>query len=407
MVVGERVRSRLWPIPAAAAVVAGLAAVLLATTRPADDREWGTGDPSSTRGLLEVLTGSSLTVTALVLSLQVVALQLAATQYSPRLLRTYVRDRVIQLALSVLIATFVFSLVTLALVSTVQRTARLSVLVAVGLGLASVGALVGVVAHIVASLRVETMMAGIHTDASNVIEGHLRDLDDPGELPEGPATAVQARRSGFLQVIDRRRLSSWARQRGAVVQIDALPGDHVLEGARLGRVVGPPGVPPPGTLLIGHERTPDDDPAYGLVQISDIAVRALSPGVNDPTTAVHGVGHLAALLDQLVRYPLGMPRVTRDDSGHVRLVEAQRGLSDYLEVAFAPVLRAGSANPRVLLALVELLAVADRHPGGTEAVAEQLDRLVGAVQRDLVDPSDVHRVLEAAAQVSRRGVAHR
>ena len=109
-VLGERLRSRLWPIPALAAGMAGLAAVALSALRPSEPDRW-LGDPDSVRGLLEVLAGSSLTVVALVFSLQVVALQLAATQYSPRLLRTYARDRVIQAALAVLISTFVFSLV--------------------------------------------------------------------------------------------------------------------------------------------------------------------------------------------------------------------------------------------------------------------------------------------------------
>ena len=165
-VLAERLRSQLWPIPALAAALALLLGVAASAIRaPAGSGPVG-ADPASARGILEVLAGSSLTVVALVLSLQVVALQLAASQYSPRLLRTYARDWVVQVSLGVLIATFVFSITTLALFGASQRTPSASVVIGLLLGLGCVAALVAVVAHIVTSLRVETSMADLHEDAA-------------------------------------------------------------------------------------------------------------------------------------------------------------------------------------------------------------------------------------------------
>jgi len=410
-VVVERLRSRLWPIPALAATVAALVAGVLSTIRPesATAPLWWPGEPASARGLLEVLAGSSLTVVALVFSLQVVALQLAATQYSPRLLRTYARDPWIQASLSVLIATFVFSLVTLGLFGTVDRPPRISVTVAVLLGLASVGALVGVVAHIVASLRVETMMADIHADADRVIRRTFTG-DDVGAPPvDWPAPAragdagsvVSSPRAGFVQSVDRSRLLRWAAKHGAFVQVDASAGTHVLAGRPLATVwpsrddtqaVG-------RTFTIGYERTPDEDPGFGLMQLGDVAVRALSPSVNDPTTAVHAIGHLAALVGGIARRGGAVYRGVAAD-GVVRVVMALPTSPQMLTLVCRPVVRSGASHPQALMAVLDLLRYAGECGAASpETLQDEVDYVLRAAERGLDDPIDRRRLREAAAAV--------
>ena len=403
-VLGERLRSRLWPIPALAAGVAGLAAVALSALRPSEPDRW-LGDPDSVRGLLEVPAGSSLTVVALVFSLQVVALQLAATQYSPRLLRTYARDRVIQAALAVLISTFVFSLVTLALVGAGEAAPVVSVGVAVALGLGSVAALVGVVAHIVTSLRVETMMADLHEDAAAVVAGLYADEDAFGAARldlRGPGSPVPAQRAGFVQAVDRAGLARWAAESGCRVRVDVAPGDHVLAGRPMARVWADGRVDTQrvaDAVLVGHERTPDEDPAFGLVQLVDVALRALSPGVNDPTTARHAIGHLASLVAELAARPLGTDRVTSGPDGEPRVWEAQPSLDDLLELTCDPIARSAGDNPEVQLDLLRLLEEARRTGGGSASAvagrhAEYLER---AARRGVRDEQDLHRVQSAVA----------
>jgi uncharacterized membrane protein len=410
-VVTERLRTRLWPIPAVAATVAALAAGGLSTLRPESDAAplWWPGEPASARGLLEVLAGSSLTVVALVFSLQVVALQLAATQYSPRLLRTYARDPWIQASLSVLIATFVFSLVTLGLFGTVDRPPRVSVTIAVLLGLASVGALVGVVAHIVASLRVETMMADIHADADRVVRQTFTG-DDVGAPPvDWPAPAragdtgsrVSSPRAGFVQSVDRPRLVRWAAEHDAFVQVDASAGTHVLAGRPLATVwpsmddtaaVG-------RTFLIGYERTPDEDPGFGLMQLVDVAVRALSPSVNDPTTAVHAIGHLASLVGGMSRLGGAVNRGVGPD-GAVRVVMPLPSSSQLLTMVCRPVVRSGAAHPQALMAVLDLLGYAGECGAASlETLQNEVDYVLRAAERGLDDPTDRRRLREAAAAV--------
>lgn len=410
-VVAERFRSRLWPIPTLAAGLAAIVAALLSTLRPEATTVplWWPGEPASARGLLEVLAGSSLTVVALVFSLQVVALQLAATQYSPRLLRTYSRDAWIQASLSVLIATFVFSLVTLGLFGTVDRPPRVSVTVAVLLGLASVGALVGVVAHIVASLRVETMMAEISADAERVLVATLDSADvglPPVDWP-APAragddgTAVAAPKSGFVQSVDRSKLARWAAKHDAFVHVDTSAGTHVLAGRQVARVW--PSMDDAQavaeSVLIGHERTPDEDPAFGLVQLVDIAVRALSPSVNDPTTAVHAIGHLAAMTAKITHRSGAVHRATGPD-GDVRALVALPSAAELLSLVCRPIVRSGAAHPEALLAVVDLLQYASERGSVDDAtLRDEADYLLRAAERGLDDADDLDAVRTAAARV--------
>lgn len=425
-VLGERSRSRLWPIPASAAVLAGVAAVLLSTVRPEPQAEsvFWPGEPSSARGLLEVLAGTSLTVVALVFSLFLVALQLAASQYSPRLLRTFARDPWVQASLAVLLSTFVFSLMTLALFGTTDRPPRISVAVAMVLGLAGVGALVGAVAHIVSSLRVETVMNDTHGDASRVIHAShetaelaARPADwPPAGSPGTAASELSAPRSGFVQAVARPRLVSWAERHAAYVQLDVTPGDHVLDGRPLGRVwfddtgrvdpeAGADDAADVGEIasavMIGYERTPDEDPAFGITQLVDVAARALSPSMNDPTTAVNAIGHVAALLGQVAESDRGAFRLSRGKDETVRLVERQRTLTEYLATACQPLVRAGGSHPQVLLALVNLLDyVRAGASDAASAVDAELAYLQRGAERDLEDETDREAVRAAARRLT-------
>jgi uncharacterized membrane protein len=409
-VLGERLRSRLWPIPALAATLAAILAAALSTLRPESTAGllWWPGEAASARGLLEVLAGSSLTVVALVFSLHVVALQLAASQYSPRLLRTYARDVVVQLSLAVLIATFVFSLVTLALFGSADRPPRISVVVAVALGLGSVAALVGVVAHIVSSLRVETMMAELHADASAVIRQAYQTADDgaPAYRTNAPIRRerhpFRAARSGFVQAIDHAHLVRWATRHDVVVVVDVSPGTHVLSGQALGwadaSTDGAEAELSPA-VLIGHERTPDEDPGFGMLQLVDISLRALSPGINDPTTALHAVGHLTSLLLEIAALHPASVTTTPDEDGNPRVVQARPTLGDHLEDTCRPLVRAGASDPQILLAIARLLTAVGPLADASEtpAIHRTAAYVEGAADRSIADQSDLATIRDALA----------
>lgn len=406
-VLKERIQSRLWPTPALGAAVAVVLALALSGAGRTTDGRW-VGDAAASRALLQVLAGSSLTVVALVFSLHVVALQLAASLYSPRLLRTYARDWAIQAAMAVLIATFAFCLVTLATFGAAPGVPEVSITVAVLLGLACVGALVGVVSHIVTSLRVETMMAGLHTDAEVVIGTWVdvpRALEsgerlEPRVVGQSPAR-IRAERAGFVQAVNSSHLAGWAHDAGVLVRVDVVAGEHVLSGQVLARVWGIDQTDLAAAkvardFLVGFERTPDQDPEFGIVQLVDIALRAMSPSLHDPTTAVHALGHLASLLTDVATAPDGVDIVVRDEEDNARVWLATRSLTDFLQTTCKPVVRVAADDPDVMAANTRLLGAVRRSggPASHDAVDEELAYVERCVRRTMTDEADLERVLD-------------
>jgi uncharacterized membrane protein len=401
-VITERLRSTLWPTPTVAALIAAAVAVALAAMTPQQpDWRWWPTDPLAAEGLMEVLAGSSLTVVALVFSLHVVALQLAASQYSPRLLRTYARDWIVQTAMAVLIATFVFCLVTLAAWAGMPVTPGFSVAVATVLGIASIAALVGVVAHIVASLRVETLMAGIHEDTAPVIDAAYGAIEQfPQDIPETRVT-LRAPRSGFVQSVNRDRIARWAGQRRAFVLVEAFAGTHVLRGQALGFVAAEDHDVPrdlsdvADAVLLGRERTPEEDPGFGLAQLVDVAQRALGISVNDPTTARHAIGHLTAQLLQICGSGGGQGLVTKDSDGVVRVCQTLPTPAEHLRNTFRPLARSSGGEPEVVKDLSRLLdLVVECAPVLADEVRGHAEYLSRCIERDMADPADREEALE-------------
>jgi uncharacterized membrane protein len=336
------------------------------------------GGPSAARGILSTIAGSVISVTTLLFSLTIVTLQLASSQYSPRLLQTFVRDRIVQVCLGVLLGTFVYALVVLRSVRSAGDSdggsafvPRLSVTVGFLLALASVAALVTFLAHQTRQLRVETMMGDVSTEATATIRrlGTRLDSDDSPDEPlaDVPASArpVCARRSGFLVRTAEELLVAELSRRGAVLRLDRRPGDSVVAGTPLAWVwVDDEAAPVPveelATALeryveLSVERSAAADPSYGLRKLVDIAARALSPGINDPTTAVHALSHISALMAQLSVRDTWHRRVSGDD-GVPRLLLPSWDHAALLDLSVTQVRSYGRQDTTVVERLFALLA---------------------------------------------------
>ena len=407
-VVPDAVRTQLWPLPAAAVVLAVIAGAGLPRLDSSLDDGWLTehsdilfgGGPDAARSVLAAIAGSLITVTALTFSLTVVTLQLASSQFSPRLLRTFTTDRVVQGTLALFLATFVYSLTVLRTVRSqdagqAEFVPQLSVTIAYVLAVASVLALVGFLAHLVREIRVDTMLRNVHHEASLTLAAALPTGDDDSQqrVPQVPPTAdrVMASASGFLTAVDDESLLDAAVRAGACVMIDRAPGSSLVEGTPVARVWANGGSALSGDRLAGlrdavaaalgtgFERTSAQDIGFGLRQLTDVAVKSLSPGINDPTTAIHALGHSSALLCELAARDPG-PRVLDDDDGIVRVVLAGPDLADLLDLAVSQPRRYGAAEPQVLARLFTLLAElawsTDR-PEHRRDIARQLTRLRG------------------------------
>ncbi|ORB93489.1 hypothetical protein B1T44_01665 [Mycobacterium persicum] len=429
----EGLRTRLWPVPAVGVVTAVVMGVALPEFDSIVDPHMPSGlsaylfggGADAARELLSAIATSLVTVTSLTFSLTLVTLQLASSQYTPRLLRTFAADRVVQRTLALFLATFAYSLTVLRTVrnSTSQRTEfvpQIAVTVSYLLAMASVLALVVFLGHLVRQIRIETILGHVSTEARATAHRVLDPLDerrndDPPSLPREHAVIV-ARSSGFLVEVDEEAVFKAAMDASAVVWIDRQVGSFLVEGVPMAFCwSAKPGSPLDEervTLLrkrvcdavrTGLERTTTQDVGYGLRQLTDVVIRALSPGINDPTTAVHGLSSGTAVLCHLVGYSLGR-KVFRDDSGSPRVVVSRPDLADMLDVVCTQVQQYGAKDFVVLARLLSMLrevAWTTSVPEHRRAIADHLVRLrqaAGEQDFDAVRRSQIDHLARAVGE---------
>lgn len=425
----DAARTQLWPLPTTGVVIAVSVGILVPQLDAAVDDtlpQWlqavvFDGDGDAARTVLDAVASSLITVTALTFSLTVVTLQLASSQFSPRLLRTFTQDLFVQLTLAVFLATFTYSLTVLRSVSGGQSqqvfVPRLAVTTSYLLAVCSVIGLVLFLAHLTRQIRPEMILHRVHVDTSQAIKHNLskRDTQSPQEpvmavAPPG-AKPLKIPESGFLLRVDHARLLKKAVETDAFLTVTALPGDFLVGDTPVGQVWSAHGfLASPdldqtraafaASLHIGQERAAAHDVAFGLRQLTDVVNKALSPGINDPTTAVHALGHVSALLSELAQCQLG-PLVVRDEQGQARVWVNQPHLADLLDLSMTQPRRYGASDPIVLARLMQVLAELALHvrPDDREVVARQLDRLVDAATLQGFDAASQRAVADQADQV--------
>lgn len=377
------------------------------------------GGASEARQLLSSIASGLITTVSLTFSLTVVVFQLASSQYSPRLLRLFPRDGVTRATLGLLAGTFVYALTLLRTVRE-DQVPRFSVTLAFVLTAAGVLLLVVFLGHIVTELRVETMLRRVHREHDRVVEDLFVDT---GPAATGPSTPfddddwmfVATRSSGFVVAVDEADLVDAARDAGALVEILRTVGDHVTAGTPLARIHATDAAADladavRSAVVVAYERSSAQDLGFGVEQLADVCAKALSPGVNDPTTARRAIGHLASVYSDLVGRDLS-PRRLRDPGGALRVVVPQPSFARLLEAGLGPVRTFGSGDVVVLGETMALLQdVAWNAPDAPRRadVAAQRDRLLAAARRDLADPADVEDVAAGAERVTAalRGTWH-
>jgi len=429
--VTDAVRTQLWPLPALAVIVAVVLGIALPTLDAAvDDRLpqglaallFG-GGPEAARAVLQAIAGSLITVTSLTFSLTVVTLQLASSQFSPRLLRTFSSDRFVHATLALFLATFAFALTVLRSVRTETSQSpsfvpEISVTVAYALTIASIVGLVLFLAHLTREIRVETMMRKVNAETRATMD-RVFPAHRPSRQPL-PATGagsmnIRRSRSGFLTGLNKNALLRAAREAGAVIRIDREPGSSLVEGVPFATVWPLP----PRTALspetaeqlreqinaavdTGFERTNVQDVGFGFRQLSDVAARALSPGINDPTTAVHVIGHLSDLLCRLSDRSPG-PEVLTDDSDEIRVILAQPRFGDFLDLALAQPRQYGAGDPAVaerLLVLLRELSWREEREDYNGEVLIQLAQMREAIAARVYTSVERRRLLNLADAVT-------
>jgi uncharacterized membrane protein len=367
-VILESLRDSLWLMPALLTLGAiALAAItvevdrrLLANQRADFYLAFG-GGAEGARGVLTAIGSTVITVTGVIFSVTIVALQLASSQFTPLVLRRFVGDRANQLVLGVFIATFTYTLLVLRVVRSVAQDAQafvpsISVATAIGLALLSIGLLIFFIHHVARSIQASVIIDRATRDTLDVLDRVLPATNDEGDRElgsgdlRGPPLSIVSERAGYVQAIDEGALFDLACRASATIRMDQRIGAYLLPGTTLVSIWPCDPIPEDTTdtvqqaFALGPERTLSDDLELGVRQVTDIALRALSPSLNDPTTAMICFDRLAEIVARVGSRPT--PRIVRRSDGAC-LISRRQTFEDVAETAFGLTRRAVAADPIV------------------------------------------------------------
>ncbi len=417
-----RVRTSYWFVPGllvaaasalAAALIAGDAAVQTRGIAGLDRIDL-TG-PEGARALLSTIAGSAITVAALVFSITMVVLSTASAQFGPRLLRNFMRHNATQVVMGTFVGTFVYCLITLAAVR--ADADRLFVPQSAVAG----GLVLGVLAFALLFYFIDHVSRFVQAghvidDVARSLERALRrsfperadaparrtpddeesDDDRAMQNDEQAARTIVAARSGYVEAISTPDLVALAEAGDFVIRVVCRPGHFVIAGRPLafavpaGRVDEELAARIARSILTGPERTSTQDPEFAVHQLVEVALRALSPGINDPYTAMNCIDRLAAALSVLAGRALPS-RYVRDAGGRVRLVTDPFTYGGIVEAAFNQIRQAASGNLAVslrLLEAVEVVARGDLPEPFHEALRLQVDAIREAASEQFHAQSD-------------------
>lgn len=364
-------RSSFWFLPALIVIVLiGVALAVIEMDRQFGDvlmqwsPRWFDNDPEGARSILQAIAGSMATVAGVVFSITIVALTLASTQYSPRVMRNFMRDRFNQAMLGIFIGVFIYCLVVMRSISGGNGTfvPSLALLVALVLAIVASGTFIFFIHHIAASIQASELTKAITKETSVALNeafppgGSIQQESGQGLEQEMTWQPLPAQDVGYIQTVDLQALVDFACAHDTIVRMDCGVGDFVAPGWAMASIAS---VEPVSSTMVEEinliyaidgYRTIDQDAAYGFRQLVDIALKALSPGINDTTTAVTCIEHLTALLSHCAPYPERTPWQRRD--GVLRLIEKPHSFAYLVALAFEQIRENAKANTEILLRLM-------------------------------------------------------
>ncbi len=422
-----RISSSLWFVPLGLVFSAIALAVLLIAAdvtlgsdwiRP-DSTVFGVG-AAGARGMLTAIAGSMMTVASLTFSLTISTLATASSQYTSRLIRNFMRDRLNQFVLGYFVGLFAYCLVVLRTIRSGddETTFVPSIAVMGGLLLAfvSIGVLIFFIHHIAESIQVGIILRRVTEETVQAIDelfpaevgesaavagsrtgeiGASPDDDDAVDVPDRHGWyAVSAERFGYVQSLDAKGLLAIAAREGGVVRMSADIGSFVTAAGWICEMAlaAPPSVELIGELrgafAIGAARTIEQDAAFGIRQIVDIALKALSPGINDTTTAVMCVEHLAAVLETLAARPI--PDRFRAEDGRVRFIASGRSFDVLAALCLNQIRQSASGNTAIMSSLLRAIELAGRQTSDRtrRRTLSRHASLIAGLARDSVSCAD-------------------
>jgi len=418
------VRSSLWFVPGLISLAAAVLALLVPRLDRAVPDRWisglplvFSGEPVGARAVLQTIATSTITIAGVVFSMTLVSLQLASSQFGPRLLRTFLRDRGNQLVLGTFVGTFLYCVLVLPNVnagSASQAVPRVAVTLAVLMTLASLAMLVYYIDHVAQSIHADAVIEAVGRELDQVIDvlfpedvgRETRPAEEPAPEAADPefGAPVTSDRAGYIRFINSDAILDVAREGGFQVRLDADPGAYVIPGDTLASVSAAAACTEERadqirqSFSLGIHRTTLQDCLFAFEQLAEMAVRALSPSINDPNTAIHCIDRLGAGVAVLVERERPS-RYRRDDEGNLRVIADPVALERVLEVTVDPILRNAGCHLGVHLCLLRTLENAvrrARRPAELACLRQRALRVVRDSERRFEDPSE-RRQLQAAS----------
>lgn len=415
----SNLRGSFWFLPSlivAGSLVAAVALIQLDTT---GSQQWVSRWPrlfgssaAGARGVLSTIAGSMMTVVGVTFSMVLVTLALVSSQYSSRILRNFMRDRVTQIVLGIFAGIFTYCLIVLRTVrggDAAGYIPSLAVTFGVVLAIGGIGALIFFIHHIARSIQASSIIAKVAEETLAAVDrlfpqkfGQTPEDDEeqqsPHPLPEGNWQAIPASANGYVQSVDNATLLHLARKHETTVRMERGIGEFVVEGTPLASLALP--LPPGPELItalqaaygIHRLRSVEQDAAFGIRQLVDIALRALSPGINDTTTTVMCVDYLTAILARLASRDIPSPH--RYEKGDLRVIAIGPTFASLVSESFDQIRASAGGNLGVMLRMLgalQTIGSLTTNPSRRRALHKEARWIAELAERTIESPHDRQR----------------
>jgi len=423
----SNLRSSFWFAPSLIVMLSIAFAVVLIEADSAGGDQWlaqwprlfGAGAQGA-RGMMSTIAGSMMTVVGVTFSMILVVLALASSQYTSRILRNFMRSRVTQVVLGIFAGIFTYCLIVLRAIRSGDEGAfvpNLAVFFGFVLALGGVGALMFFVHYIASSIQASSIIATVAEETIAAIDRLFPerlgqgpgDDDDDQTLrpPDGQIwRAVPASQSGYIQSVNSAALMRLARDMKTIVLMEHGIGEFVVQNTTLASLIlkDPPDQETiaalQATFSISRYRTVEQDVAFGIRQIVDVALKALSPGVNDTTTAVMCVDYLTAILARIA--PRRIPSSLRCEKGNLRVIAKGPSFESLLAESFDQIRISAKDNVAIMLPMLSALqtiASLTARPARRRALRDQVQRIAEMAESTLKPAHDRVRIETRLARV--------
>jgi len=420
-------RTSFWFVPSVIVAVSIVLAVVLIGADSTGSDQWlarwprvfGAG-AAGARGMLSTIAGSMMTVVGVTFSMVLVTLALASSQYTSRILRTFMRDRATQVVLGIFAGIFTYCLIVLRTIRGSDEggfVPTLAVAFGVVLAIGGISVLIFFIHHIASSIQASSIIASVADETLLAIDRIF-----PGKLGNEPPDndkvealhpvenrnwqAVPSKGNGYIQNVDDATLLRLARQHKTIVRMERGIGEFVVHGATLASLAleGPSAKEIVAALQsaysIDRHRTLEQDSAFGIRQIVDMALRALSPGINDTTTAVMCVDYLTAILGRAASRTI--PSSQRYEDGELRVIAIGPTFAGLVAGSFDQIRSSAQGNVAIMLRMLgalQTIASLTSNPGRRRTLAEQVQYVAELAERSLESPHERLRFESRLAQV--------